>query len=56
MEEKGIAPERLQAQGYAETKPVGDNSTEEGRAANRRTEFKIIGKLAPKEKEYSDKE
>ncbi len=56
LEEKGIAPERLQAQGYAETKPVGDNSTEEGRAANRRTEFKIIGKLAPKEKEYSDKE
>ncbi len=56
LEEKGIAPERLQAQGYAETKPVGDNSTEEGRAANRRTEFKIIGKLAPKEKEYNDKE
>ena len=56
LEEKGIAPERLQAQGYAETKPVGDNSTEDGRAANRRTEFKIIGKLAPQEKEYNDKE
>ncbi|HEX7412827.1 MAG TPA: OmpA family protein [Bacteroidia bacterium] len=56
LEEKDISPERLQAKGYAETKPVGDNSTEEGRAANRRTEFKIIGKIAPKEKEYNDKE
>lgn len=56
LEEKGIAPERLQAQGYAETKPVGDNSTEEGRAANRRTEFKILGKITPKDKEYNDKE
>lgn len=56
LEEKGISAERLKAQGYAETKPVGDNNTEEGRAANRRTEFKITGKLAPKEKEYLDKE
>jgi OOP family OmpA-OmpF porin len=54
--EKGIQPERIQAHGYGETKPIGDNKTEEGRAANRRTEFKIIGKLAPKEKEYNEKE
>jgi OOP family OmpA-OmpF porin len=54
--EKGIASERLQAHGYGETKPVADNKTEEGRAANRRTEFKIIGKLAPKEKEYNEKD
>jgi OOP family OmpA-OmpF porin len=54
--EKGIAADRLQSQGYAETKPVGDNTTEDGRASNRRTEFKILGKLTPKEKEYNDKE
>jgi len=54
--EKGIDMERIQAHGYGETKPTGDNKTEEGRAANRRTEFKVIGKLAPKEKEYNEKE
>jgi len=54
--EKGIQAERIQAHGYGETKPTADNKTEEGRAANRRTEFKIIGKIAPKEKEYNEKE
>ena len=56
LTEKGIEPARLQAHGYGETNPIGDNKTEEGRAANRRTEFKVIGKLAPKEKEYNEKE
>jgi outer membrane protein OmpA-like peptidoglycan-associated protein len=53
---KGIAPERLKAHGYGESKPVADNKTEEGRAMNRRTEFKVLGKLPKKEKEYDDKE
>jgi OOP family OmpA-OmpF porin len=35
----GIAQSRLSAQGFADTKPVGDNSTEEGRAQNRRVEL-----------------
>jgi OOP family OmpA-OmpF porin len=34
--EHGIAPQRLEPKGYGETQPVADNSTEEGRAANRR--------------------
>jgi outer membrane protein OmpA-like peptidoglycan-associated protein len=38
----GIDSNRLSARGYADTKPVADNSTPEGRARNRRTVFKII--------------
>lgn len=40
---KGIAAERLDAKGYGETMPVGDNKKAAGRAENRRTEFKILG-------------
>jgi OOP family OmpA-OmpF porin len=37
--ERGIAAERMSAVGYGDTKPVADNSTEEGRAQNRRVEL-----------------
>lgn len=39
---KGIAPERLTAKGYGLTQPIEDNRTADGRAANRRTEVKIL--------------
>src|SRR5690606_15952381 len=38
-----INPNRLTYKGYGEAMPAADNSTEEGRQANRRTEFKISG-------------
>ena len=37
----GIAEERLQAVGYGETQPVASNDTAEGKAQNRRIEFKL---------------
>lgn len=49
--EKGINPERLQAKGYGESQPIAPNQKPdgrddpEGRAKNRRTEFRIIGVL-----------
>lgn len=38
----GISSERVQAKGYGELNPVASNDTEEGRKANRRTEFIIL--------------
>jgi outer membrane protein OmpA-like peptidoglycan-associated protein len=39
---KGIAANRVTAKGYGDTMPVADNSTEDGRSKNRRTEVSII--------------
>jgi outer membrane protein OmpA-like peptidoglycan-associated protein len=39
---KGISNERLVAKGYGAEEPIEDNSTEEGRQKNRRTEVKIL--------------
>jgi chemotaxis protein MotB len=39
--EQGFAPARLQSVSFADTRPVADNATVDGRAANRRVELQI---------------
>jgi outer membrane protein OmpA-like peptidoglycan-associated protein len=38
-----IVPARLIAKGYGETQPVASNKTADGKAQNRRVEFKVLG-------------
>jgi outer membrane protein OmpA-like peptidoglycan-associated protein len=39
---RGIAKERLRAEGHGADKPIADNETEAGREKNRRVEFRVI--------------
>jgi len=41
---KGVSSQRLSYKGFGETQPVADNKTDEGRAKNRRTEMKVLGR------------
>lgn len=41
LEANGIDSRRLKAVGYADTRPLGDNTSAEGRAANRRVELML---------------
>lgn len=44
LQEHGVPANRLSFKGFGESNPFTSNSTPEGRAQNRRTEFKIISK------------
>jgi OOP family OmpA-OmpF porin len=39
--DKGVDPARLTAKGYGFEQPVASNDTKEGRAKNRRVEFRV---------------
>jgi OOP family OmpA-OmpF porin len=42
LEQEGVAAEVLTAKGYGQDKPVADNSSDDGRAQNRRIEFTVL--------------
>src|SRR5690606_2941620 len=43
VKSEGIDSARITTKGYGAANPIASNDTEEGRAKNRRTEFKVIG-------------
>lgn len=43
----GVSSQRLEAQGFGETRPLVSNATPEGRARNRRIEFTVINEPTP---------
>ena len=45
LQDAGVEPQRVTASGKGEFSPIGDNSTREGRAKNRRTEIVLTPKL-----------
>ncbi|HUD89849.1 MAG TPA: OmpA family protein [Xanthobacteraceae bacterium] len=40
--QRGVRPERITAIGYGDTRPIASNATDEGRARNRRIEFRVV--------------
>ena len=42
LAEAGVEPDTITAVGYADTKPIGDNNTPEGKTRNRRVEIWIL--------------
>lgn len=50
----GVAPDRLIPSGYGEWRPIADNSTEEGRAANRRVELVVAADNSGSAEEFAD--
>ena len=44
LQKLGVAPDRMESQGYGEDHPVADNTTDEGRQKNRRISLRVTEK------------
>ncbi|MGV3756852.1 MAG: OmpA family protein [Verrucomicrobiota bacterium] len=53
VEKAGVDPHRLAAVGYGEYHPIADNSTEEGRARNRRIALVVLPEVYSPDKELN---
>jgi len=42
LESRGVQSARIGTRGFGETQPIAPNDTEEGRAANRRVEIRVV--------------
>lgn len=42
LAQRGVNPARIATQGFGSSQPIADNSTEAGRAANRRVEIRVV--------------
>jgi flagellar motor protein MotB len=42
LEEEGVDPARIAIAGYGDTRPLAPNTTEDGRAENRRVEIRLV--------------
>lgn len=42
LSSRGVLSQRIASRGYGESQPIATNATEEGRAANRRVEIRIV--------------
>jgi OmpA-OmpF porin, OOP family len=47
LQGRGVEISNITAKGYGEENPIADNATEEGREANRRIEFSLLGLPTP---------
>lgn len=45
---RGVVEKRVTAQGFGTTRPVADNTTPEGKQANRRTDIIVLGETVEK--------
>ena len=50
IERHGFDPSLISAAGYSEYRPLADNDTSQGRAANRRIDLVVVGHVAEKDK------
>jgi outer membrane protein OmpA-like peptidoglycan-associated protein len=46
LKKHGVERKRLTSKGFGEDKPIASNDTDEGRAKNRRVEFRVVATLA----------